>query len=501
VKTGIPTWAYVSGGIALVVVVLAAIVYPIYHRAAVVKTILGTDAALRSWAKDEAVRLGSDKMLDPLIETAKAQCPPEAAADLMSAVLKLTADSTSEYVTTKVRRFAELWVNDAASEKRLAAARGLSSYFGYQAAGAKDIAMGIADANKSSLLALVKDTEQSVRKEVVSGLVVPCYTSTEIALVGVSDADLQVRRKAAEMLMAVATPDACQMLLSKALSTTDVGLKATIVRALAVRENAARVGSGGFAPLLKDPSSDVRREVIVALAHAGDPGVTDMLTKALDDPSAEVRHEVIMNALYRRDQKLGLAAADRLLIEPATEVKIRVLKAVGPLSLTAAKDKIVALALKKDEVTEVRVAALNAIGALNLSKPAEKYGMIDALLPAIDDTSKEVSDAAMGTANELMTGRAPKDPAGWHKWMDEKRPIIGLLEQIDDLVKQGNAAYEANNQTDGENAYFKAGELYDEIMKVCPDGEKSMYEKVQQNLNIDRMRRQRSRVIDVRNEK
>ncbi|HHN47161.1 MAG TPA: HEAT repeat domain-containing protein [Planctomycetes bacterium] len=481
VKKGLPVWMWAGGGMLIAGAVVIAAIYPAYHRGAVVKAALSADAAERQWAYRQALPLGI-RVLDPLLE-AGGGCPPEAAGDLMGLLIKLTA-SGSDYAKSKVKKFAETWVGSESSEKRAAAARCLTVFF--------------EEGHKTVLMKLVRDSEQQVRLAAVDGLSVPGVAASEIALAGLSDSDIQVRRRSAEVLRNVVVPDAARTLLNAARTSDDVGLKATILRALAKRELALLVGTAGFLSLLKDASPDVRKEAIVAISHTGDADATPTLITMLDDPVSEVRHEVIMTALYRRDQTIGLAAAKKLLTEPSSEVKTRILKAVGPLSLQAAKDDIIALAMKQDETVDVRKAALSAISSLNLMKPEERYPMVRLLLPAIEDPNPEVSQAAQDTAASLINDRRPADAAGWRKWIEDKSRIMEMLKEIEALLEEGNAAFGAGNQQNGDNAYFKAQEIYDRIIAICPEREKDMFMKRQQMLNMERYKRQKSAVVDVR---
>ncbi|MBN1809698.1 MAG: HEAT repeat domain-containing protein [Planctomycetes bacterium] len=468
VSKGVPGWVIGAAIAGVIAVILIAVVLPMYEKAATISGLMSTNAEDRAAAKGKALEIGSMKLLDPLV-VASGQCPPEAAVDYMETLIKLAPQGSSDYMKMKVRRIAEGWAEDESAEKRLAGAMGLTAYF--------------SEENRRLLMLLIKDEDLRIRQTVAANLTVKSKVSAEVALAGIDDKDLQVRRNSADALMKIAVPSAAELLLAKAAKTDDVGMKATILRALAKRELAMEVGAAGFVPFLKDASVDVRKEAIVGIAMSGSPTASDLLIRALDDPSADVRHEVVWNAMCRRDGKVALAATGRLLTEPSSMVKEKTLKTVGPLNLRAAKDNVIALALKKDETPEIRIKALGTILSLKLTKMEERYPVVEVLLPVIFDADKEVSDKAKEIASALASGKRPTTPDGWKQWVEDKKKLMAVMKRIESTEKAAEQAMKDEEYKKAETLYLKTVDLMNEAIELCTEREKEAYWARQTSLN------------------
>lgn len=494
VSGGFPTWLIVVIGIAVVVGIVVAIIYPSYARAATVEQLLSENEAVRKRAAVKAERIGRG-IVSEVISAAQQNTPPAAANDLVILLLNLIEkndDSLREHLRMKLRGLALEWADDPEVEKRRPAAFVLSKYF-------KSADFSVDPETKNKLLKLVKDTDKEVRLAAVSGLGRNAKSpeAVEVVAAAMDDADFKVRLKAYETLPDVICKEAAWFLFNKAREAKDPVLKAKFLHQVSNYANDP-IPLDSILPFMEHESPEVRAEVVICIGYTGPGEGEKYVVKALDDPSGEVRAEAARQIRLFRMKDLGSpAVAKRVYDEPVKKAKIEMIMAIYHLQANYAAITLAQIAANENEDKEVRLKALEGIARrMSFKTPEEQLPLAAELIKAMETNDPQVADAAHNAAASLVRGPAPQSVPEWKQWYADRKKELEYLKYISDLVDQGKKVERAGDHskdqaerdqlfTRAEKLYRTAQDEYTKVTKVCDPRDRDRYEKRQRELTKD----------------
>jgi hypothetical protein len=493
VSAGFPTWLIVLIGALVVLGMVAALVYPRYQRAATIRGLLSENEAARKRACAKALRVGRG-IVSEVVSAARQNTPPSAADDLIVTLLRLVEskdDSVRQHLRTKLKDLVADWADDAAAEKRRAAARVLSKYF-------KSPDHTVDDGTKDALLKLVDDRDRDVRMAVVSGIDrnAKSAEAVEVVCAAMDDEDFEVRLKAREVLPDIICKQAAWFLLKKARETKEPSLKAKYVHQVG-NYTGDPIPLEALVPFMEHESSEVRAEAVLAIGYGGPGEAERLVVKALDDPSAEVRAEAARQIrLFRMKDLGGPAVAGKVYNEPVKKAKIQMIMVIYHLKANYAAITLARIAANEREDKEVRLKALEGIAKMYFRTPEESLPLAAGLIHAMESADAQVAERARAAAASLASSPVPSTIPEWKKWYADRQKELELLKYISDLMDQGGKAERAGDHskaqterdryfTQAEKLYRSAQTEYDKVLEVCNPRDRDRYEKRQRQISKD----------------
>jgi HEAT repeat protein len=169
------------------------------------------------------------------------------------------------------------------------------------------------------------------------------------------------------------------------------------------------------APLIHDPSPEVRAEAVGAIGRLGDEDAAMLLFELLGDES-ELIQESAMGALVRLTPERVVPLLIRALSGPDAQVLIRAAEALGLLRSPEAAPALIALS--EDPREDVRQAAIRALGEI------EAPGVADLLRRSLADDSSLVRQQAALSLGKLQD---PETTADLLPFLDDPDPKMRFV--------------------------------------------------------------------------
>jgi HEAT repeat protein len=199
----------------------------------------------------------------------------------------------------------------------------------------------------------------SERREAAARLIeLPRAVASRLALLALSDPDVDVRLSAAEVIVSIRPKGSSRKVIAW-LTSPEPRLRLAAASVLRVLPVAEAVGALGRALLDSDPA--VRAEAASALAASSLAEAVVPLLGRLDDSAPQVRRAVAGALARLRDARAVIPLIGKV-EDPEPTVREAVARALGELGDTRAVSALVLVL--RDSEDAVRVAALTALGQL-----------------------------------------------------------------------------------------------------------------------------------------
>jgi HEAT repeat protein/beta-lactamase regulating signal transducer with metallopeptidase domain len=219
-------------------------------------------------------------------------------------------------------------------------------------------------------------------------------------ILALKDADVEVRRAAANSLSNLEDPRAVPGLI-EALKDSDAEVRACAARGLGSLEDKRAVP--GLVALLKDGNKEVRGAALNALHSMPEDVPDEAILGAINDSDPEVRAAAIglaLNRIQQRDDDENarpdpryVAAFTRLLSDASADTRQQAVEALGESHLTEAPSGLLAAA--KDKNADVRQAVACSLGEIGDARS------VPTLKEMLQDPNADVRESAVGALGEI----------------------------------------------------------------------------------------------------
>jgi len=244
-------------------------------------------------------------------------------------------------------------------------------------------------------------------------------------ILALKDADVEVRRAAANSLSNLQDPRAVPGLI-EALRDNDAEVRACAARALGNLEDKRAVP--GLVALLKDANKEVRQSALSALHSTPEDVPDEAVLGAISDSDPEVRSAAIGLALNRiqlneddenaKPDPRYVAAFTRLLSDGSADTRQVAAEALGESHLHEAPAGL--LAASKDKNADVRQAVAGALGRIGDARG------VATLKEMLSDPSADVRECAVSALSEIRDRTALE-------------ALVGALKSSDPAVRRSAA--------------------------------------------------------------
>jgi HEAT repeat protein/beta-lactamase regulating signal transducer with metallopeptidase domain len=252
-----------------------------------------------------------------------------------------------------------------------------------------------------SLSAALRDSDERVRVAAVQAIASReerSVISDLIPLLG--DAEVAVRRAAAEALLHMPDPRAIAALVEALRSDADASVRELAAQALGQIDD-ERAVPGLTAALRAERIPAVRRKIVWALAEIESASAAAAFIEALRDDDAEVRQYAIAG-VGSLELKSAAPQIIPLLRDPNADVRSRAAWALGELKSSAALEEL--MAATSDANADVRQHTISALSSL------EDQRALPAFLRALRDANVDVRRQAVSAIADLDDlQRAPRE--------------------------------------------------------------------------------------------
>ena len=244
-------------------------------------------------------------------------------------------------------------------------------------------------------------------------------------IVALKDADVDVRRAAANSLSNLDDPRAVPGLI-EALRDSDAEVRASAAHGLGSLGDKRAVP--GLVALLKDASKDVRQAALSALHSMPEDVPDEAILGAIGDSDPEVRSAAIGLALNRiqtdeddenaKPDPRYVTAFTRLLSDGSADTRQLAAEALGASHLREAPASL--MAASKDKNADVRQAVAHALGRIGDARG------VPTLKDMLSDTSADVRESAVSALGEIRDRAALE-------------ALVGALKSSDPAVRRSAA--------------------------------------------------------------